>query len=582
MNDSLLLCSPDEIRRQMKHALIVDDDLECRIALKIILENAGFEVIEARNGAVAVEKFHALRPDIIFMDVEMPVMNGIEAAKRIKQNETDSFIPLIFLTSHNDNYILNLCIKAGGDDFLSKPVNHTILISKIHAMCRIQALLKQTAAFQNQMQNEEEVAEKIFREAITAPNDKPEHLHQILQPASLFSGDMILTSYTPANDLDILVGDFTGHGLTAAIGALPASEIFHAMSKKGFSGTQILETINQKLKKLLPTGIFMSAQFVRINRQMHIEACNCGMPDILIFDSDTRKIQHRIASKTLPLGITNELTLKHAFQYFPIEYGSRVLLFSDGVIEARDRNDNEFGQTQLEQVIENSGEHEYAIDHVFNLLHEHLDQSSQDDDISLLEAILTPELFPTQQSAQTDKATETVTTKKNEVLDQEEVSISITYRGNMLRDCDPAPAIVDFINNSAAVNEHKQELYMIITELFVNALDHGVLGLNSEMKSTPEGFTEYFVEREKRLSEINDGFVRITVTTVHKQQTGRVIMRVDDSGSGFDYEATKNIISDPSVPSGRGIKLISELCDGLNYIGAGNQAEAVYSWGDAK
>lgn len=566
----------------MNHALVVDDDDDIRVTLKSLLENAGFYVTVAENGAEAIEKFKDSTPNIIFMDVEMPIMNGIDAAREIKQHSPDIFIPLIFLTAHNDNYILNMCIKAGGDDFLSKPINHTILISKIHAMFRIQALLKQAEALKDRMQNEEEVAEKIFRQAISAPNDTSKFIHQILQPASLFSGDMILASFTPANDLDILIGDFTGHGLTAAIGALPASEIFHAMSKKGFSGTQILETINQKLNNILPTGMFMAAQYIRVNRQMHIEACNCGMPDILAFDASHRKLKHQISSNTLPLGISANLSLQHSFQYFPVDNDDRIVLFSDGVIEARDCNDDEFGQANLQQVIEDSCEHEYAITHVFDQLNQHLELSTQDDDISLLEVIFKPELFPDQQNVQLDKPPESTSNRENEPLDQEEISISITYRGDRLCDCDPAPAIVNFIDNSSALDEHKQELYMIITELFVNALDHGVLGLDSKMKETPEGFSEYFIEREKRLSNLDCGLVRINLTAVQLLDSGRITVSIEDSGDGFDYETAKKIMSDAKTPSGRGIKLISELCDSLTYSGKGNRAEAVYSWGPHK
>ena len=123
---------------------------------------------------------------------------------------------------------------------------------------------------------------------------------------------------------------------------------------------------------------------------------------------------------------------------------------------------------------------------------------------------------------------------------------------------------------------------MIITELFVNALDHGVLGLDSKMKETPEGFSQYFIEREKRLSNLDYGLVRLNLTAVQLLNSGRITVAIEDSGDGFDYETAKDIISDPKIPSGRGIKLIAELCDSLSYSGTGNRAEAVYSWGPHK
>lgn len=563
-----------------KLALVVDDEPTNRLILEILLKKNGFEVIQAENGIEAVDCFVNKTPDIIFMDVMMPVMDGYEAATKIKQLSGEKFIPIIFLTAITDEDSLNRCVEAGGDDFLTKPFNDTILMSKIRAMGRIQELLKQTAVLKEQMQREEEVAEQIFRGAVTAPNDLPSNLHMILQPAGLFSGDMILTSYTPAHDLDILVGDFTGHGLTAAVGALPASEIFHAMSKKGFSGQQILESINKKLKKILPTGMFMAAQFVRVSHEMdHIEVCNSGMPDILILDANSRRVKQRVSSKTLPLGITDQLKLQSAFQYVQIQQGDRVVLFSDGVIETRNADGIEFGQAQLENALENSADQPFAIKQALNSLFEHYQDSKQDDDISIVEVLCNSDLLPGWISAQENrKAAISETDSDYEQTPLEEIGMLLTYHGERLRTADPVPAIVNFIKNSPGLENYGQELFTIFTELYLNALDHGVLGLNSKLKESPEGFVKYFAEREDRLAGLEEGFVQISMKTLPHQRGGNIIIRIEDSGPGFDYQGAQEKLNDPNTPSGRGIKLVKDLCESLQYKKPGNIVEAVYAW----
>ena len=117
--------------------LIADDNQIDRMVLSRIVRNQGYQVLEAENGVEAVRAFDLHRPDIILMDVMMPVMDGREAARRIKADAGEDFVPVIFLTSLTDAQSLADCLESGGDDFLSKPYNHIILQAKISSFYRI-------------------------------------------------------------------------------------------------------------------------------------------------------------------------------------------------------------------------------------------------------------------------------------------------------------------------------------------------------------------------------------------------------------------------------------------------------------
>ncbi len=221
-------------------ALIADDELSNRIVLNALLKKMGYTTIQAVNGAEAVERFKENQPDIIFMDIMMPVMDGFDSTIQIKALCGDTFVPIIFLTAMTDEKALARCVEVGGDDFLTKPFNHTVLKSKIKAMERIRNLHREVVMLLDQRQHEEEIAEKIFSGAVITGNVMPEKLKSLMRPAAVFSGDVLLTAYAPNGDLNVLLGDFTGHGLSAALGALPVSETFRAMTVKGFSVDQIL------------------------------------------------------------------------------------------------------------------------------------------------------------------------------------------------------------------------------------------------------------------------------------------------------------------------------------------------------
>lgn len=123
--------------------LLVEDARSVVRVMTARLSSYGHDVVHAENGQVAVELFEKESPDLILMDIEMPVMNGFEAANRIRAVEANqqwAWTPIIFLTSSDTVQNLVTAIEAGGDDFMSKMVPEPVLKAKMKAMSRIAAL----------------------------------------------------------------------------------------------------------------------------------------------------------------------------------------------------------------------------------------------------------------------------------------------------------------------------------------------------------------------------------------------------------------------------------------------------------
>lgn len=557
-------------------ALVADDEPGHRQNLKSLLIKEGYEVIEAENGNRAVELFSSTQPDIVFMDTRMPEMDGYDAVQLIRELTPNRFVPIIFLTSLRDESNLIKCLEVGGDDVLAKPYSHGLLTSKIRAMERISDLHDQVSTLYNRMHQDEMVAEKVFNGAVVAGNVALDMIETLIRPAEIFSGDVLLTAYTPSRDLNILLGDFTGHGLAAALGAMPTSEVFRAMTNKGFSPPHILAGINQKLLSLMPTGMFFAAQFVSISNNLnHVAACNCGMPDIL-FLKESGVIKHRCGSRSLPLGITDNIKFQETLEHVKIEPRDRIMLVSDGITEAVNCDNEQFGRSRFEQAIVMHGVDESALASVSRELEAFCQDARQADDISLVEIPCVPELLPEFDrkiflpAAGSGKGARV---PSNDVLE-----FTLTLRGNRLRDSDPVPLIINHIQELEGIDGQRRLLFTILTELYVNALDHGVLELDSALKSSTDGFSRYFTEREQRLTDIESGYIQISVKTHPLENGGEVLIQMEDSGNGFDYEEFQTRDSSRPIPSGRGIRLLSELCDTLTYHPPGNRVEAVYSW----
>jgi diguanylate cyclase (GGDEF)-like protein len=119
--------------------LIVDDSPTIRAALRSLVEKMGHTVIEAEDGSKGLTMYGRDRPDLVLIDVVMPVMDGYEAARQMRQSLPDEWIPIIFLSSKEADQDLDRAIEAGGDDYLVKPVSFVVLNAKIRALQRIES-----------------------------------------------------------------------------------------------------------------------------------------------------------------------------------------------------------------------------------------------------------------------------------------------------------------------------------------------------------------------------------------------------------------------------------------------------------
>jgi anti-sigma regulatory factor (Ser/Thr protein kinase) len=121
-------------------------------------------------------------------------------------------------------------------------------------------------------------------------------------------------------------------------------------------------------------------------------------------------------------------------------------------------------------------------------------------------------------------------------------------------------------------------LFTVLAELYSNALEHGVLGLESSLKANAEGFADYYRQRSDRLAHLTDGFVRFHLHLLPDGGGGRLRLRVEDSGAGFDPQLLLPQPDDASRLSGRGLALVRQLSECCQW-GDGEPGVCVeFSW----
>ncbi len=557
--------------------LIADDNQIDRMVLSRIVRNQGYEVFEAENGQQALEAFEQFAPDIVLMDVMMPVMDRREAARKIKYNAGEDFVPVIFLTSLTDAQSLADCLESGGDDFLSKPYNHIILKAKISSFYRMREMhrtlqfQRDTIASNNEhLMHEQHVAKAVFDNVAHAGCLSAPNIRYMLSPLAVFNGDVLLAARKPAGGMHVLLGDFTGHGLPAAIGAMPLAEIFYGMTAKGFALVEILREINVKLKGILPVGFFCCAVVVDLSfDRKSMSVWMGGVPDCYLLRAGN-PVPEVLSSGHLPLGVLNNDKFKDHLTEYQVEEGDRLFLWSDGIQEARNPSGEMFGEERLREVFARAASPDNVFDDIQHTLNDFLQGTDHDDDATLLELRMVNE-------SELEKADVKLTS--GPIAGPVDWQMRYELGPESLKNFNPLPLMIHIMMEVPGLRVMGGQLYTVMAELFSNAFEHGVLGLNSSLKHSADGFMQYYRERSERLAGLEDAYIIIDMKHSGDGHSGRLVLTVEDSGPGFDFQGLCNRSGmQANAYSGRGLPLVAGICESLSYQGIGNKVEAVLRW----
>jgi len=556
--------------------LIAEDSELSRSVLSSILSKENYHVIEAEHGQQAVDKYLEYDPDVILMDLMMPVMDGYAATKKIKELAGNKFIPIIAITSSEKPKSLINSVENGADDFLNKPYDSQAINAKIIALTRIKKLHdslreqeKKLDELNKQAESELLVAKHIYDCVLDKGFEQVTNVQKFMKPVTQFNGDILLSAYTPSGGFNVMLGDFTGHGLTAAIGAIPTSDIFYQMTAKGFSIGDIVVELNERLEKVLPPNMFCAASFIEIDKERTtMSVWNGSMPDIIV-TNDNGVIISRIASSHTALGILPPEKFDRDIDIISLHGNERVYIASDGVLDVRDKDSIKFGMNNYVNLFQKSQDTSTRLEEIVNVLFDFVHEGEVNDDISIIEVSVDSAIDSWQVDTKGEAGIKRIAT---------EWSASITFEADALKKKNPVPLLLNMVNGINVIQGHKERLYTVLSELFSNSLEHGFLRLDSSLKASPNGFQEYFSQRELRLKELSNA--KISINMEQKQIEGKwvIVIDVKDNGSGFDTNASRKSLKNNADFSGRGIELVIQLCDSVEYNEKGNEVRAIYSF----
>ena len=376
--------------------LSVDDQSNNLLALSTLLKGLQAEVVNASSGGQALD-IALSRGDIavILLDVQMPGMDGYQTAQALKLMESTKDIPIIFVTASSDDAEdIHRGYECGAVDFLTKPIVPHILTSKVQVFIemaqqrrQLQTLVRELEAKQLIIEKDEEVAKQVFEKIVQSSGQDQLYVNYWIKPMSSFSGDMMMSANSSEGLTYVLMCDFTGHGLPAALGALPTSSVFYAMARKGRSMHNIVMEINDTLLELLPTSHFCCASIMVLDHDK--KSCsywNAGLPAMLLV-SQEGEIRASMTANHVPLGIVPY----KIEEVDPVEVtllpGDSLYVYSDGLTEADNVAGEMFNESRLRDALAVPNTSGGRIPHVRALVEKFIDGNDQSDDISILELV---------------------------------------------------------------------------------------------------------------------------------------------------------------------------------------------------
>ena len=572
--------------------ILLVDDARAELALMTsMLIQMGHEVVQAQSGETALELFQQRMPDMVLIDVVMPGMGGFNAVRAMRHLAKDDWIPIIFITGfgHEDDIVSG--IEAGGDDYVLKPIHFKLLQTKIEALSRHLSLFKRREEqsrmlrdYQTRNEEEQQTAQEFMGRLLALDKLKDPLVQFHLQAAEVFSGDLIASARTPAGHLYVMLADSTGHGLTAALAVMPVLQSFHAMVAKGYSIGALAAEINRKIKEYLPPNRFVAAVLIALDAQSgRVSVWNGGCPPAVLLNPDGM-VAYQFDSKHLPLGILNPNLFDDEVMHY--HYGNhrcQLLLCSDGAVDSADPGSMEIGMTHLlkEARTENLAD---RLPHMIRMLERKLEGKQAHDDIALIlvdcpaeetEEVLAATEQPLSRHVGIQTFSDIPAREPHGEEEKVEWQFDLVLTMPQLRKADIVPMLLHVVNQI----EHEEgqgvsgKLFLVLSELVNNALDHGLLGLDSVLKNDPLGIDRYFEERTARLNRLEQGEIKIKLSKISAIHGPCLKIVVSDSGEGFNFFAVQAAAQEAGMRRhGRGIALVASLSGQLYYSDNGKES----------
>jgi serine phosphatase RsbU (regulator of sigma subunit)/anti-sigma regulatory factor (Ser/Thr protein kinase) len=573
-----------------KRALVLEDDPLIRDRLSASLAQLGLEVQPLHSIDDALDAMDCGAPDLIVVSHEIGGECGMEFVQQVRKDDPSHWIPILMIGHDVGGSWEAQALQSGCDDYLTRTFATEVLFAKLASMIRMRKLRRfsevqraELAAFRHRAETEADLARFLLSRLSRVENLNAAGVAYHWIPAEGFSGDLLAATRSSGGALYGLLADATGHGLAAAINLIPLTTAFYAMAGKGFNLMAIAEQLNKVVKDHSLPDRFVAVTLARFApREGRLEVVNAGNPPALLLDRK-RQILREIRSGSIPLGILDRPLFKPKVEVCELSGDEELCMFSDGLIEACNFDGEAFGDAGIHKALAQAAPGHEGVAHALrDALAAHCIGVAPSDDVSVM--VLRPPLDDTPPSV-ADALPSLVRPQEPDSDRSQRCTVEVSFSSVELQRVDVVPVIVGLTRSIGLSKTLESRFFTILSELYVNALDHGLLCLDSSVKVEPDGFERYFMLRSERLAALEDGQIVIRLDHHYgRNGGGRMQIEMTDSGAGFDHQRVLRALLNPELgegtgtPSGRGLALLLTLCDEVHFNEAGNMVTVAFGY----
>lgn len=370
--------------------LLVDDNTVNLFVIEKILDSAGYkDTVPLTSAQMLFDYLQLDNPnptfnsvDLILLDIMMPEIDGIEACKRIKQNERFKDIQIIFVTALEDKNKLAEALDIGGIDYITKPINKVELLARIRVALRLKAELDWHTQHENKIQYELDLATHVQRSLLTPPfKEEKIQIEVSYLPSFNLAGDMYYWHKISEHRYAIVLLDMMGHGISASLVCMFISSVLRESIKQLVDPELVIKELNRYMLVLHNEKIgipyYFTAIYMVVDTELKtIEYVNAGHPPGFALVDDNKMIP--IDKGSCAVGFFDEIEVKK--EVITYEKDIQIILYTDGVLEAMGPCEIE-SEKQLEHLAAKKWNQSQSL--IDNLLTKDK-QTAQPDDMCLL------------------------------------------------------------------------------------------------------------------------------------------------------------------------------------------------------
>jgi sigma-B regulation protein RsbU (phosphoserine phosphatase) len=360
--------------------LVVDDDPGVLHTVRRVL-GGEHDLASTSSPAEALTLADRLAPDLAILDVRMPEMDGFELMKRLKECRPD--LDVIFVTGSltDPDARLIQAIRQGAFYFVQKPFDRDVLRTLVDRCLELRRL---RAVAERELTRLRTAQARLLPQA--APEVADYRVAFRYRPVYFATGDYYDFFPRPDGALAVFVGDSTGHGPSACMLMASMRTLLHTRPEIHADPGVTLSALTHLLSELIPPDLFMTAVYLVLGRGGRVRWAAAGQHPPLRVTRDGRVVPVDLTPVGMPLGVDSDECYRTVS--LDVDPGERLVLFTDGIIEATDRKGKLFGtegvRSSLEVLGRNPTTLEALVDGLVEKVWQHLEGSDFEDDFTLL------------------------------------------------------------------------------------------------------------------------------------------------------------------------------------------------------